>query len=203
MNKKTKLLVGAGIVGVGAYLLWKSKKAAAPVVAPAASANLVGADGTADKFAGVGARQISADGGRFAGVGKVEKFGQDGSQFFDVKGGHAGIPDAGIFKKAIGEKKALVSEEKVSPRTKFANGTFGDTSKKLVGVNGANTFFAPHTAKFADDRGVFARKQAPSDKIKALPVEPMKPVTQSKPLNNMVGASGMINGSTVPANNWF
>lgn len=191
MNKKTKLLVGAGIVGVGAYLLWKSKKAAATVVAPAAPANLVGADGTADKFAGVGARQVSADGGRFAGVGKVEKFGQDGSQFFDVKGGHAGIPDSGIFKKAIGEKRALVSEEKVSPRTKFANGTFGEKSKKLVGVNGANTFFAPHTAKFSNE------------KVKALPVEPMKPVTQAKPLSNMVGANGMINGATVPANNWF
>jgi len=44
MDKKTKLLLGIGIVGVGAYLLFRSKKATTPALSPSAPANLVGFD---------------------------------------------------------------------------------------------------------------------------------------------------------------
>jgi hypothetical protein len=72
MDKKTKLLLGIGVVGVGAYLLFKSKKATTPALSPAAPANLVGFDT---------------------------------GNFYDVKGGHAGVMGEGVFTNASGKKR--------------------------------------------------------------------------------------------------
>jgi hypothetical protein len=141
MDKKTKLWLGAGIVGVGAYLLWKSKQTAAPAVAPAAAANMVG-------FLPVGERMISAEGAGYAGVGDNEKFNatgqevgprmisQNGNQyskeFYDVQDSKFANQtgngnqysqeffdvkggklgvESGIFKKPMSDKKPLVGED--------------------------------------------------------------------------------------------
>lgn len=190
MDKKTKLYLGIGVVAVGAYLLMKSKKAAAattPALTPAAApAKFVGADSFAsvgartksadgDKFASVGARQIAADGG-FASVGQNMRPATGGIiNSTDVVGARAGSQNAGIF----------------------ANQPFTGDVANLVGANGdkvfanqSGKFFDPRTAKYGQNQGVFAPKM-PTPK-RTLPVEPTTPmpVTQPAPLNNLVGQDG-------------
>jgi len=181
MDKKTKLWLGVGVVGVGAYLLLKSKKATTPVVA-AAPAQFVGADSFASvgsrqiaadgKFASVGSRQIAADG--FASVG-ARQISADGGMInsLDVKGARAGSQNAGIFanKPFTGDVANMVgaSGEKV-----FAN------------ANASDKFFDPRTARFGQNQGVFA----PSKPKMKSPVEPNMPVKQAAPMNNLVGADG-------------
>jgi len=206
MDKKTKLLLGIGVVGVGAYLLFKSKKttpalSAAPATAPA---KFVGADSFASvgpnqkfsnlaggvmsdrmqsadggKFASVGARQISADGGKFASVGRNMRPLSGGMiNSNDVVGARAGSQNSGIF----------------------ANQPFTGDVANLVGANGdqvfanqSGRFFDPRTAKYGQNQGVFAPRmpKTPTPR-RTLPVEPNMPVpvTQPAPLNNLVGADG-------------
>lgn len=202
MDKKTKLWLGVGVVGVGAYLLFKSKKASTPVVA--APAKFVGADSFASvgqnmrpatgminevatprqkysqdgTFASVGARQVSAD-GAFASVGQNMRPLSGGMiNSLDVKGAKSGSQNQGVF----------------------ANQPFTGDVANLVGANGdkvfanqTGRFFDPRTARYGQNEGVFAPKKSPMPPIRrTLPVEPNKPmpVTQPAPLNNLVGADG-------------
>ena len=190
MNKKTKLWLGAGIVGLGAYLLWKSKKAS-PALTPSAPANLVGFD-----------------------TGK----------FYDVKGGHAGVKDQGIFtnadgfaeaaggwnpfkrrKKSVsvevqdlggeflsaaGEEKKVFKKGFVTQPSNFAgNAKVGD---RMISANGMTSrFFKPEDAKF-DNKGEIFKKKSP-----VMPSRPERPVPmrQDKPVNNFASAEGtMLNG---------
>jgi hypothetical protein len=198
MDKKTKLYLGLGVVAVGAYLLLKSKKAAATTTAPVAPAKFVGADSfasvganqkftnlaggvmsdrmkSADGFASVGERMISADSTKFAGVGQRQVAATGGMiNSLDVKGARAGSQNAGIF----------------------ANQPFTGDVANMVGANGEQIFanqsgkgfFYPKTARYGQNQGVFA----PSKPKMKLPVEPNLPVPvrQGAPLNNLVGADG-------------
>jgi hypothetical protein len=183
MDKKTKMWLGVGVVGVGAYLLLKSKKATTPALTPAvAPAKFVGADsfasvGENQKFtnmAGVEDRMIAADGGKFASVGTNYRPVSGGMiNSTDVVGARAGSQNAGIF----------------------ANQPFTGDVANMVGANGetvfanqSGKFFAPKTARYGQNQGVFA----PSKPKMKSPVEPNTPVPvkQGAPLNNMVGASG-------------
>lgn len=241
MDKKTKLLVGAGIVGVGAYLLWKSKKSSAPAISVAApaKASMVGFNSVGDvekftnaegsDFAGVEPRVMNANGdfagvqprvmnaaGDFAGV-EPRMISQNGNQyskeFFDVKGGKLGV-ESGLFKKPMTGKMPLVGTENDTPREKFnqtgkvkVDKTLINRKSSLVGADGG--FFAPKTAKFGKDQGIFGRARAkavptnPAPKYKS-PVEPSVPamMTQDAPMSNMVGANGLINGPVVHSTNW-
>lgn len=199
MDKKTKLWLGVGVVGVGAYLLLKSKKTTTPVVATApATAKFVGADSfasvgdnqkftnlaggvmsdrmkSADGFASVGQRMVSADG--FASVGARHISATGGMiNSTDVVGARAGSQNAGIFanKPFTGDVANMVgaSGEKV-----FAN------------ANASDKFFDPRTARYGQNQGVFAPSK-PKMKSPVEPTMPVKAVTQSAPLNNMVGADG-------------
>jgi hypothetical protein len=296
MDKKTKLWLGAGIVGVGAYLLWKSKQTAAPAIT---KASMVGFNSVGDNekftnavgsdFAGVEPRLMNAN-GDFAGVGDSEKFNaggpvgdgtanfknqngnqyskeffdvqdsnyanalgwpwkkkkkgktmsvtvedlggeylsQNGNQyskeFFDVKGGKLGV-ESGLFKKPMSGKMSLVGTENDTPREKFnqtgsspfkhvvlkgnkpAQDTTAKKAAQLVGANGAPTFFAPRTARFGKDQGIFApsngffAKTKPVEPPRKSPVEPSVPtmVTQKAPINNMVG---LINEAEVKDSGW-
>jgi hypothetical protein len=85
------------------------------------------------KFAGVGQRQVAADGGMLNG------------NSLDVMGGHAGVKGQGIFANKPFEKTPAnlvgMSGDKV-----FANQTGG--------------FFYPKTAKYGQNQGVFAPSKA-------------------------------------------
>jgi hypothetical protein len=91
MDKKTKLWLGAGILGVGAYLLLKSKKATAVVSAPA---NLVGFD--SESFYDPQTVRYGVGQGVFAN--------QTGGMInsMDVKGAKAGSTNQGIFANQTG-----------------------------------------------------------------------------------------------------
>jgi hypothetical protein len=171
MDKKTKLYLGIGVVAVGAYLLMKSKKAAAATTPAVAPAKFVGADSfasvgdnqkftnlaggvmsdrmkSADGFASVGERMISADSTKFAGVGERKVAATGGMiNSLDVKGARAGSQNAGIFanKPFVGDVANMVgaSGEKV-----FAN------------QDGTGKFFQPRTAKYGQNQGVFAPSKA-------------------------------------------
>ena len=187
MDKKTKLWLGVGVVGVGAYLLFKSKKTTPALTPAAAPAKFVGANafasvGENQKFtnmAGVGDRMIAADGGKFASVGTNYRPVSGGMiNSTDVVGARAGSQNSGIF----------------------ANQPFTGGVANLVGANGdkvfanqSGRFFDPRTARYGQNEGVFAPKKKPMPPIRrTLPVEPNRPmpVTQPAPLNNLVGADG-------------
>ena len=198
MDKKTKLYLGLGVVAVGAYLLMKSKKAAAATTPAVAPAKFVGADSFAsvgdnekftnmagvedrmkhaDGFASVGERMISADSTKFAGVGQRTVAATGGMiNSLDVKGARAGSQNAGIFanKPFVGDVANMVgaSGEKV-----FANAD-----------SASGRFFDPRTARYGQNQGVFA----PSKPKMKSPVEPEMPmpVRQAAPLNNLVGQDG-------------
>jgi hypothetical protein len=213
MDKKTKLLLGVGVVGVGAYLLFKSKKATpALTVAAPAPAKFVGADsfasvGENEKFtnmAGVGDRMIAQDGTKFASVGVNYRPVSGGMiNSTDVVGARAGSQGSGIFANQpfTGDVANMVG----------ANGFANQSGMKKVGskksggktvtvytqdlggefLNQSGRFFDPRTARYGQNEGVFAPKLPKPKKI-TLPVEPDRPmpVTQLAPLNNLVGASG-------------
>ena len=213
MDKKTKLLLGLGVVGVGAYLLFKSKKATTPALTSAVEpAKFVGADSFASvgermisadstKFASVGARQIAADGG-FASVGS-RQIAMSGGMIntSDVVGARAGSRDSGIFANQSGGM--INTSDVVGARAGsrdssiFANQPFTGDVVNMVGANGfanqSGRFFDPRTARYGQNQGVFAprmpKKPMPR---RTLPVEPDMPVpvTQPAPLNNLVGADG-------------
>jgi hypothetical protein len=182
MDKKTKLLLGVGVVGVGAYLLFKSKKAKTPSLTSAVEpAKFVGANA----FASVQSRQIAADGMINSLNSPTQKYSADGFgsvgnrmiaasggmiNSTDVVGARAGSQNSGIF-----ANKPFVGD--------VANMVGADGDKCFVNQTGK--FFKPRTARYGQNEGVFAPK-------KKSPVEPMNPmpVTQAAPLNNLVGADG-------------
>jgi hypothetical protein len=187
MDKKTKLWLGVGVVGVGAYLLLKIKKTTPALTPAAAPAKFVGADsfasvGENEKFtnmAGVGDRMIAQDGTKFASVGVNYRPVSGGMiNSTDVVGARAGSQNSGIF----------------------ANQPFTGDVANLVGANGdkvfanqSGRFFDPRTARYGQNEGVFAPKKKPMPPIRrTLPVEPTTPmpVTQPAPLNNLVGQDG-------------
>jgi hypothetical protein len=180
MDNKTKLWVGLGVVGVGAYLLFKSKKATSPALAPSAPApaNLVGFD--TGKFydvkgghAGVKGEGVftNAVGKKKKGSVKVEDLGGEFVTFANQPFNFGG--------------NAVVGERKVS----FAD-AMGD---RMISANGVGKeFFEPKTKRFS--------KTPPPRRI--TPVErpmPATPVTQPTPLNNFASAqgAGMINSFSV------
>lgn len=195
MDKKTKLLLGVGVVGVGAYLLFKSKKATPALTSATEPAKFVGADSfdsvgenqkftnlaggvmsdrmkSADGFGSVGQRMIAQDGTKFASVGRNMRHVSGGMiNSTDVVGARAGSQNSGIF----------------------ANQPFTGDVANMVGANGepifanqSGKFFKPRTARYGQNEGVFAPPKRKS------PVEPDMPVpvTQPAPLNNLVGADG-------------
>jgi hypothetical protein len=191
MDKKTKLLLGLGVVGVGAYLLFKSKKATTPALTSAVEpAKFVGADSFASvgermisadstKFASVGERMISADSTKFASVG-ARQIAMSGGMInsSDVVGARAGSQNSGIFAN--------------QPFTGDVANMVGASGDKVF-ANQSGRFFDPRTARYGQNQGVFAPRmpKTPMPRRK-LPVEPDMPVpvTQPAPLNNLVGADG-------------
>lgn len=200
MDKKTKLWLGAGIVGVGAYLLWKSKKTSTPAVAPA-TASMVGFNSVGDNekftnangdFAGVGDQQkFNAEGNGFASVGQQEKFNAEGDkfasvgtrmisqngnqyseEFFDVKGGKLGV-ESGIFKKPMSGKMPLVGTENDTPREKF-----NQTGKVKID----KTLINRKSSLVGADGGFFAPKTAKFGQNQGFfaPKAPVKPTPKYK-----------------------
>jgi hypothetical protein len=214
MDKKTKLWLGVGVVGVGAYLLLKSKKTTPALTPAAAPAKFVGADsfasvGENEKFtnmAGVGDRMIAQDGTKFASVGVNYRPVSGGMiNSTDVVGARAGSQNSGIFANQpfTGDVANMVG----------ANGFANQSGMKKVGskksggktvtvytqdlggefLNQSGRFFDPRTARYGQNEGVFAPKKKPMPPIRrTLPVEPTTPmpVTQPAPLNNLVGQDG-------------
>ena len=222
MDKKTKLWLGAGVLGVGAYLLWKSKQAAAVVTSTPAKASLVGfanqaPEGLINSTKVVGGHAGEQSGKIFAN--------QDGKSFYQVKGGHAGVHGQGIFTDATGSKKAGFANQpfnfagtKMDPvgqrkmpfayttstgEQKFnAGGPIGDGSGNFsnaggpIGDGAGNFKGAVGDDKFFNPKTKrFGPNQgvfAPS-KVKS-PVVPNQPSIMAAPKNNMVG---LINGPAV------
>jgi hypothetical protein len=219
MDKKTKLWLGVGVVGVGAYLLFKSKKTT-PALTPAAEpAKFVGAEG----FGSVGNRMIAATGMINSLNSPTQKYSADGFagvesnmrplsggmiNSTDVVGARAGSQDSGIFanKPFTGDVANMVG---ANGEPVFANqsGMKKVGSKKSGGktvtvytqdlggefLNQSGRFFDPRTARYGQNEGVFAPKKNPMPPIRrTLPVEPNRPmpVTQPAPLNNLVGQDG-------------
>jgi hypothetical protein len=230
MDKKTKLWLGVGVVGVGAYLLFKSKKAAAAT--PPVTKSLVSLTGgvmsDSEKFTNLGGpegermknmintlnsptQKYSQDGSVFASV-HPRQISQDGSlngNSLAVKGGHAGVKGQGIFvnQPFVNRPDTMLNSEggwnpfrrkkKGSVEIGPLEGSFEPLGTRtgsieigeLTGefVNQSGKFFYPKTARYGQNQGVFA----PSNPKKS-PVEPNRPmpVTQEKPLNNMLGGDG-------------
>jgi hypothetical protein len=165
MDKKTKLWLGVGVVGVGAYLLWKSKQpkattstttGAAPAVKDFASVgdnekftNLAGGVmsdrmKSADGFASVGERMVSANG--FGSVGARQIAATGGMiNSTDVVGARAGSQNAGIFAN--------------KPFTGDVANMVGASGEKVF-ANQSGKFFDPRTAKYGQNQGVFAPSKA-------------------------------------------
>ena len=189
MDKKTKLLLGVGVVGVGAYLLFKSKKATPALTSAAEPAKFVGAD----SFASVGPNQKFNAEGKFASVGtnyrpvsgmrvgeRQKSFASVGENMRPVSGGM--INSTAVVGARAGSQNSGI----------FANQPFTGDVANMVGASGdkvfanqTGKFFKPRTARYGQNEGVFAPK-------KKSPVEPNRPmpVTQPAPLNNLVGADG-------------
>jgi hypothetical protein len=235
MDKKTKLYLGIGVVAVGAYLLFKSKKAtpaltaAAPTPPPAKFVGMINelnsptqkfnADG--GKFASVGYNMRPAEGSKFASVGYNMRPMSGGMiNTTDVVGARAGSQGSGIFANQDGKPFASVGNnmrpmsggminttDVVGARAGsqnsgiFANQPFTGDVANMVGasgekcfVNQSGKFFNPRTARYGQNQGVFAPKmpKTPMPRKITLPVEPDMPVevTQSAPINNLVGQDG-------------
>ena len=217
MDKKTKLWLGVGVVGVGAYLLFKSKKAAAAT--PPVTKSLVSLTGgvmsDSEKFTNLGGpegeriknmintlnsptQKYSQDGSVFASV-HPRQISQDGSlngNSLAVKGGHAGVKGQGIFANQPfnNTPDTMLNYGGWNPfrRKKKGSVEIGPLyDGEYVTADASGKFFSPRTAKYGQNQGVFA----PSNPKKS-PVEPNRPmpVTQEKPLNNMLGGDGSKGG---------
>jgi hypothetical protein len=177
MDKKTKMWLGVGVVGVGAYLLWKSKQPKATTTtttttAPAGATASFASVGDNEKFTNftsekVGPRMISANGvgdrmkpaDGFAGVYERQVSATGGMiNSLDVKGARAGSQNSGIFAN--------------QPFTgDVANMVGANSDKVFASQDGTGKFFKPRTAKYGQNQGVFAS-------------------STEKPLNNLVGQDG-------------
>jgi len=197
MDKKTKLLLGIGVVGVGAYLLFKSKKTTPALTAAPAPAKFVGAD----SFASVGPNQKFNAEGKFASVGenmrplsgmrvgeRQKSFASVGENMRPLSGGMINTTE--VVGARAGSKDAGI----------FANQPFTGDVANMVGANGeaifanqSGKFFYPRTARYGQNEGVFAPRMPKTPMPRrTLPVEPDMPieVRQSAPLNNLVGQDG-------------
>lgn len=176
MNKNTKLLLGAGIVGVGAYLLFKSKKATTPALTASAPANLVGFD--TGKFYDVKGGHAGVQGeGVFASA--AEKKASMVGEVGPVTKSFANQPFNFGGSQVVGERKVGFAD------------AMGD---RQVAADGG---------EFEEKRRTNRRE--PNNRLRimpirrTLPVEPVEPVTPRRtllPVNNFAslqGASGMIN----------
>jgi len=230
MDKKTKLWLGVGVVGVGAYLLFKSKKAATPPVTKSLVSLTGGVMSDSEKFTNLGGpegdrvknminslnsptQKYSADAGVFASV-HPRQISQDGSlngNSLAVRGGHAGVKGQGIFvnQPFVNRPDTMLNSEggwnpfrrkkHTTITVEDLGGEFlpdrvgsieiGPLEGSFMTADASGKFFSPRTAKYGDNQGVFAPK-------KKSPVEPMNPmpVTQPKPLNNMLGGDGSKGG---------
>ena len=208
MDKKTKLWLGVGVVGVGAYLLFKSKKTTPALTPAAAPAKFVGADsfasvGENQKFtnmAGVGDRMIAADGGKFASVGTNYRPVSGGMiNSTDVVGARAGSQNSGIFANQpfTGDVANMVGANGWNPfkRKPKLKGSIEVIDLGGEFLNQSGSFFDPRTAKYGQNEGVFAPSKMPRKtpmpiKSPVEPSMPVKAVRQAAPLNNLVGADG-------------
>jgi hypothetical protein len=185
MDKKTKLLLGVGVVGVGAYLLFKGKKSTpsltkTDVATTTEPAKFVGANSFASvgermisadstKFASVGARQIAADGG-FASVGS-RQIAMSGGMInsTEVVGARAGSQASGIFANQSGGM--INSTEVVGARVgSQASGIFANQSGGMI-----NSTEVVGARVGSQGSGIFANQPFTGD------------------VANMVGANGFVN----------
>jgi hypothetical protein len=148
MDKKTKLLLGVGVVGVGAYLLFKSKKAKTPALTSAVEpAKFVGANA----FASVGDNMRPLSG---MSVGERQKsFASVGDNYRPVSGGMINSTDV-VGARAGSQNSGI-----------FANQPFTGDVANMVGASGekvfanqSGKFFKPRTARYGQNEGVFAPK---------------------------------------------
>lgn len=174
MNKKTKLLLGAGVVAVGAYLLFKSKKSS--------TASLVGFAGVKDRTKALSGGMINSmdvKGGKYgAGQGVFANADSNDSMkssFYSVKGGKFGAGQ-GVFASFANQPFNFSGADAVGERTMAADGKF----------------FQPRTAKYGTNQGVFAPKKT------TMPVLPSTPVlvNDKKPVQNLVGANGFVTNTS-------
>jgi hypothetical protein len=207
MDKKTKMWLGVGVVGVGAYLLMKSKKSATPSLTTAATepakTSFAAQDGSfysserMKNQTGI-INDLNSPTTKFNQTGMINTLdsermkNQTGSGFFDhqrqisanglngnsfdVQGARAGSQNAGIFANTpfVNKPANLV-------------GATGD--QVFASQDGTGKFFAPRTAKYGQNQGVFAPSK-PKIKTPVEPAMPAIPVKQSAPLNNLVGQDG-------------
>ena len=223
MDKKTKLWLGAGVLGVGAYLLWKSKQAAAVVTSTPAKASLVGfanqaPEGLINSTKVVGGHAGEQSGKIFAN--------QDGESFYKVHGGHAGVHGQGIFTDATGQRSGFANKPfnfagtdkdpvgqrkmpfaaRVGDNQKFnAGGPKGDGAgnfANMVNAGGPKGDGAGNFKGAVGDEKFFnpkTKRFGPNQgvfapsKVKS-PVVPNQPSIMAAPKNNMVG---LINGPAV------
>jgi hypothetical protein len=172
MDKKTKMWLGVGVVGVGAYLLWKSKQPKATTTtttaAPTAPAKFVGADsfasvGENQKFTnlagGVMSSRMKSANGDFASVGQrmvsANGFGSVGARQIAATGGMINSTDV-VGARAGSQNSGI-----------FANKPFTGDVANMVGASGekvfanqSGKFFDPRTAKYGQNQGVFAPSKA-------------------------------------------
>jgi hypothetical protein len=169
MDKKTKLLLGVGVVGVGAYLLFKSKKTTPALSAAPAPAKFVGADSFASvgpnqkfnadgKFASVGARQVAAD-GKFASVGARQVaadggFASVGQNLRPLSGGMINSTDV-VGARAGSQNSGI-----------FANQPFTGDVANMVGANGEPVF--------ANLFGSRRRKRERAGKVGSVEIGPLE-----------------------------
>jgi hypothetical protein len=219
MDKKTKLWLGIGVVGVGAYLLFKSRKTTTPALSPAAPANLVGFD--TGKFYDVkgGHAGVMGEGvftnaaGKRKGSVKVEDLGGEfvtGSvQVEDLGGGFA---DFGGRKSKV--KVGKITQTKTPKRygsvyvaplesgeyMEFANQPFNFGGNAVVGERkvafadamGDRMISADGVGKefFEPKTKKFTKTPPPKRTLPVMPPERAVPVTQPMPLNNFASAQG-------------
>jgi hypothetical protein len=154
MDKKTKLYLGLGVVAVGAYLLFKSKKAKTPALTSSVEpAKFVGAAG----FASVYPRQIAADGMINSLNSPTQKYSADGfASVYANQKFNAGGPEGNRMKNLINTVNSptyrpmsggmINSTDVVGARAGsqnsgiFANKPFVGDVANMVGANGEPVF---------------------------------------------------------------
>lgn len=183
MDKKTKLLLGVGVVAVGAYLLFKSKKSS--------TASLVGFAGVKDRMkpmsGGGMINSTAVQGGRYgAGQGIFANADSTSeamkSSFYSVKGGKYGAGQ-GVFASFANQPFNFSGADAVGERTMPFAAEVGDRTKSADGK-----FFQPRTARYGKNQGVFAPKKT------TMPVFPTteEVVNDKSRVNNLVGFSSFV-----------
>jgi hypothetical protein len=181
MDKKTKLLLGVGVVAVGAYLLFKSKKSS--------TASLVGFAGVKDRMkpmTGGMINSLDVKGGRYgAGQGVFANADSNEamkSSFYSVKGGKYGAGQ-GVFADFANQPFNFSGADAVGERTMpFA----AEIGERKIAADGK--FFQPRTARYGTNQGVFAPKKT------TMPVFPTteEVVNDKSRVNNLVGFSSFV-----------